>query len=176
MMVRAVFDGILNLFGVLAALTIIFMMLAVTYEVVMRYFLNRPTIWVIEVVEWSMVWITFLGAAWVLRTGGHVKMDIVLNRLSPRAQVLLNVVTSIIGALICLTLFWYSSQLTWDHFLRGVLESRMLAVPKAPLLVIIPVGSFLLFIQFLRRAYGYLSRWKALRDKEQMPLAENPQP
>jgi len=33
--------------------------------------------------------------------------------------------------------------------------------------IIIPIGSFLLFIQFLRRAYGYFTGWRAIPDKEQ---------
>ena len=169
---RASFDGILNLCSVLVALVLVFMMLAVAYEVVMRYFFVQPTLWVLEIVEWSLVWIAFLSAAWVLRAEGHVKMDIILERLNPRVQTIINVITSILGALVCLTLVWYSSQVTWDHFVRGVLEPRFLPVPKAPLLIIIPIGTFLLLIQFLRRAFNFLGAWREPRLEEEKVVKE----
>ena len=162
---RSFFDAILNLGGVLTALIIIFIMIAVVYEVVMRYFLDRPTLWVLEVVEWCLVWMTFLCAAWVLKEEGHVKMDILVTRLNPRAQALLGVITSIISALVCLTFVWYGTQVVWDHFARGVVEAKMLRAPKAPLIVVIPAGFFLLFIQFLRRSHGLLVKWRALQEK-----------
>lgn len=158
---RSFFDVILDLGGGLAALIIIFMMLAVIYEVVMRYFLDHPTMWVLEVVEWCLVWMTFLCAAWVLREEAHVKMDIFVTRLNPKAQALFSVITSIVGALICLTFVWYGAQVVWDHFARGVVEAKMLRAPKAPLMVIIPAGFFLLFIQFLRRSCSLLRKWRA---------------
>jgi TRAP-type C4-dicarboxylate transport system permease small subunit len=160
---RSFFDLILDLGSGLAALIIIFMMLAVIYEVVMRYFLNHPTLWVLEVVEWCLVWMTFLCAAWVLREEAHVKMDIFVTRLNPKTQILFSFITSIVGALICLTFVWYGTQVVWDHFVRGVVEAKMLRAPKAPLMVIIPAGFFLLFIQFIRRSFSFLRKWRTSR-------------
>jgi TRAP-type C4-dicarboxylate transport system permease small subunit len=148
------------------------MMLAVVYEVVMRYFLGRPTIWVVELSEYSLLFITFLGATWVLRREGHVKLDLVLGRLNPRTQVLLNIITSVLSAAICLALLWYSAEVTWDHFQSGWIRPKVLNIPSAYILVIIPVGSLLLFIQFLRRSYEYLRSWRGLRDKEQRNVVE----
>lgn len=159
---RPFFDVLLDLCGGAAAIIIFFTMLAVIYEVVMRYFMDRPTFWVLEVVEWCLVWMTFLSAAWVLKEDGHVTMDIVVAGLNPKAKFILGVITSTIGALICLALAWYGALLVRDHFIRGVVEAKVLKAPKAPLLAIIPVGFFLLFIQFLRRIYNLLRKWGSL--------------
>ena len=145
------FDAILNVGGGAAAVVILFTMAAVIYEVAMRYFLKRPTTWVLEVVEWCQVWMTFLSAAWILKEERHVTIDIVSSGLKPRAQVSLAIVTSSLGALICLTMVWFGGQVVWDHFARGVVEASVLKAPKAPLLVVIPAGFLLMFIQFLRK-------------------------
>jgi len=149
-------DFVMDFGGGAAAVVIVFTMAAVIFEVFMRYFLKRPTAWVLEVVEWCQVWMTFLSAAWVLKQEGHVTMDIVPARLNPKAQTLLGIVTSSLGALICLTMVWFGGQVVWDHFARGVVEASVLKAPKAPLLVVIPAGFLLLFVQFIRKIRGML--------------------
>ncbi len=158
--VASVFDGITNFLALLAAVLLILIMLSVTYDVVMRYFLGRPQIWVVEIAEYALLYITFLGAAWLLKKDGHVRMDLLLSRLNPEAQAILNTITSIIGVAACLTLTWYSTQVTWTYFQEGRYMNTALFFPIAPILLVIPVGSFLLFIQFLRMNYGYLGSWR----------------
>ena len=102
--ITRIFERTNNLLAFIAGVIIIFTMAAVTYEVIMRYFLNRPTLWVVEVSGYSLLFITFLGAAWVLRRGGHVRIDLLTNRLKPRNQIRLNIITSIMAAIICLVI------------------------------------------------------------------------
>ena len=153
----AIFDCIVNIAALLAAAVLVFIVLSVCLGVVMRYFLGQALIWVPEVNSYTLVPVTFLSATWLLKGEGHVKMDIVVDHFSPRNQTIIDVVTSIIGAIMCLVITWYGAQTTWDHFLRGVYDYRsVLRIPLAYALVIVLVSSFLLFIQFLRRALGYL--------------------
>ncbi len=157
---KSVFDVLLDVLGVLSGVIIICIMCLVLYEVLMRYFLNRPTLWVLEIVEWALVWMTFLSAAYVLKEERHVSMDIVVARLSPRTQAMVGVCTSIMGALICLVLAWYGAQIVHDHIVRGVLEAKMMRAPKGPLMSVIPAGFFLMTVQFLRRTVTCFKRWK----------------
>ncbi len=158
---KSVFDGTINVLAVLGAIIIVFVFVTVSLEVVLRYFLHNPMNWVVQTAQYSLIFITFLGAAWVLRLDKHVTMEIVLNRLQPRNQNLLRAITSIAGALICLVLVIYGIQVTLDLFQRGIYDPQVLDVPMAPLVAVIPLGSFMLFLQFLRRGYGYLERWRA---------------
>ena len=165
--VNAAFDRIIDLAAILGAVLVFLIMLSVALDVVMRYFLGRPMIWVLQMTEIGLLYITFLGAAWVLRKEGHVKMDLLLTRLSPRRQAVLNFFTSILGAVICLVIVWYGAQTTWDHFQRSWILEGAIDLPLAPFLAIIPIGVSLLFIQFLRRSYGSWQSWKASIKKEQ---------
>ncbi|MFH1651754.1 MAG: TRAP transporter small permease [Chloroflexota bacterium] len=155
---NTLFDNLLNFFIVLSIITLIFSTLSVCAEVVMRYFLNRPIIWVVEVSEWILLFITFLGAAWVLKKEGHIAMDLLTVRLHPRASALLNSVTSLICAVTCLILTWYGAATTLDTFERGVLTYSRMELPIYPITAVIALGSLLLFIQFMRRSYGYLEK------------------
>jgi len=158
--VNAIFDRVLGgLFYMVCVLTA-FLWAIVCLEVFMRYFLNRPQMWVLETSGYIMLHMIILGAAWLLKEEGHVRMELVLSRLNPRSQLLLNVATSILGVALCLVLVWYGTQSTWFHYEKGILAISAMRPLKWPFLVVIPFGSFLLFIQFVRRTHGY---WGKLR-------------
>ena len=151
-----IFDKITRFTFILGYIFIAYMMLSVALEVVTRYFLNRSQGWIIETVEYSLVWIPFLGAAWILRKDEHVKMDFFKNWVSPRTWAVINVVTSILGAISFFIITWYGTQVTISLFESGELMTTLLKPLKAPLYIIVPIGSLLLFIQFLRRIFGYI--------------------
>ncbi len=158
--VGIVFDRVLGLLALLAAIIFVFIMLAVSGDVVMRYVVHRGTIWVVEISEYCLLWITFLATAWLLREEGHVRMDLVLSRLRSRHQALVNMITSALSIVVCSALVWYGAQVTWQHYQEGLYRYTQLSIPTAPILVIIPVGSFLLTIQFMRRIRGLLLVWR----------------
>jgi len=163
----AFFDHLLDLLGALAGTFIVLMMLVVSTHVIGRYIFHRPIAWVIEFSEYALLYIVLLGSAWLLKSEGHVTVDILINRLTPKGQSLLNFVTSILGIMACLILVWYGSQTTWDLFQRGIMLQEVVMMPKFVILGVIPVGGFLLLIQFLRRAGKYLKSWRLLRNTEQ---------
>ncbi|OGP54235.1 MAG: hypothetical protein A2162_08815 [Deltaproteobacteria bacterium RBG_13_52_11b] len=158
-----IWDHCIDAIVVLASIFFWGQMLIVNIEVFSRYF-GRPTTWVAEISSILVLWIPFMIAAWVLRNEGHVKMDMLVERLSPRSQALLNFVSSLIGVMVMLvvaiaglmtTLYWIGNK-----------TPTMLMLPRSPIIGIIFVGSLLLAIQFLIRALGNLNRWRAGRAKE----------
>lgn len=165
--ITATLDRIIELAALLAAILIVLTMLAINADVVWMHLFGGSIIWVLEIATFCLLYITFLGAAWLLKREGHVKMDLVLARLKPRAQVTLNVITSIFGIIICLVLVWWGVKVTWEHFQEAYYIRSLINYPTWPLIAIIPVGSFLFFIQFLRRTYGYMREWAATLDKNQ---------
>ena len=148
-------DGIIDGMAVLAGLLVVFMMFAICYEVVLRYFLFSPLTWVTEISEYILLYATFLGAPWVLKREGHVKVDIILARLSAKNRKIMNIVTSIIGVGVCLVLVWFGTQLALDLYQRGIPVIKSLSVPKFLLVGIIPLGGLFMAIQFIRRMVAY---------------------
>jgi len=154
------FDGIVDSLAVFAASLCVLLMLGVSMNVVLRYFFNKPLLGTETVSEFFLLWLTFLGAAWVLRRGKHVRIDILVNRLNPKTQTVINLILSIIGAVIFFFIVWYGAIACWDYIQRGVWLPVILRPLKGIAWSAIPIGSFILAIQFLRNAYGYLrSLW-----------------
>lgn len=148
---EAIFDAIINALAVFAGVLLILAMLIVCLDVVMRYFLGQPIAWAQEMIEYALLFLTFTGAAWLLKEEGHVKVDILINRISFEKRKILDVIVQILGIFLCTVLTYFGVKLAWDHFARGVYNPTLLEFPKGPLLAIIPIGTFLLLIQFIRK-------------------------
>ncbi|MFC1938339.1 TRAP transporter small permease [Chloroflexota bacterium] len=161
-----VFDKGIGVLWFSGCVLLALLMLAITYDVMVRYFFKHVTMWVFELSEISILYMTFLGTAYLLKEEAHVKMDMVLNRLNPRTQALINLITSIPVAIVCLIVSWYGIEVTWDYYQQGNYSLGLLRLPLWPIIVIVPVGFLLLSIQFLRRIYGNLGKWRALRNSD----------
>jgi C4-dicarboxylate transporter DctQ subunit len=153
---------LIKLGALIAGILLLFLMVSVTVEVAFRYFLGRPTSWVMEICGYILLFIPFLVAAWVLRRDGHVRMDLVLSIMSPKARSFVNAITSFISALICLVLTWYGIKVTIYFSKLGYKTPTVLMLPKSMIIAIIFVGSFLLAIQFLIDTYNHFRAWREL--------------
>jgi len=159
-----IFDRMLTHLSILAGFLLVFATFSVTAEVIARYFLNSPIVWVVEISEYILLYVTFLAAAWVLKNEGHVKMDLILSRLNPKTQHLTNTITSVVGVIVCSIIGWHGVRVTWRLFQTDYFTPTILELPKFIIIVIIAIGSFLLVIQFLRRAYGNLKAYSTSPD------------
>ncbi|MDB4444524.1 TRAP transporter small permease [bacterium] len=158
-------DRLLDCLFVLAGVLLVVATFSVCWGIFSRYVLSRPLGWLVEVNEYILLCIAFLVSAWVLRQEGHVKMDVVLSLLNPRMQLVVNIVTSIVSAVVCLIFTWFSLKVTWELFQKKTLTPTVLEVPKFFLTSVIFFGSFLLVIQFIRRTRGFLQSWRGQKDQ-----------
>lgn len=93
--VRAFVRGIDTLsavIGKVVAIAVVFLVLVMSYEVVMRYLFNRPTLWAYDISYFLTSMVVILGAAYTLQLKGHVSVDIFYERFPPRLQAFLDVV------------------------------------------------------------------------------------
>jgi TRAP-type C4-dicarboxylate transport system permease small subunit len=94
-----------------------------------------------------------------------VGIDFLVIRLKPRVGIIINTFNSILCAVICGIVGWYGMGVVWGQFQRGLVSPTLLGLPLGPLYIIIPIAFFLLFIQFLRRAVGFMSEWRSIKAK-----------
>ncbi|MFC2013897.1 TRAP transporter small permease [Chloroflexota bacterium] len=151
-----IFDRVLDTLAFVAAILIIFIMLAISANVVLRK-IGQPQLWLVESPQYAMLYITFLVTAWLLKRDKHVKVELLASRLNSRNQALLGLFACTIGIIVSLVLVVFGSQVTLDYFQQHIFRPTELHWQMYPLLAIIPIGSLLLLFQFLRRAYGYMS-------------------
>jgi len=147
---RGIIDHVIIFLAVIAGGLLAIMALIVSYNVLMRYFIGKPPVWAIETTEYILVFSTFLATAWVLKHDGHVKIDILVIRLSKKSQHVLNLVVSFLGIVACGLLVWHGAKATFSLYSRDVIMMKMMPWPKWVLVAPIPVGILLALIQFFR--------------------------
>lgn len=147
---KGIIDHVITFFAVISGGLLAIMALIVSYNVLMRYFIGKPPVWAIETTEYILVFSTFLATAWVLKNDGHVKIDILVVRLSKKTQYALNLVVSFLGIVACGLLMWHGAKATFSLYSRDVIMMKMMPWPKWVLVAPIPVGFLLTLIQFLR--------------------------
>src|SRR4030042_5186977 len=97
----------------LSAGAIVLSSLILTYEVVMRYLLQIPTIWEIESAIYLGVLATFMGAAYGLKDGAHIHIDFFVRALPPGAQRTLEKINSSLALLFCAYVAFKGWELFW---------------------------------------------------------------
>lgn len=111
--VLSLIDRITGSVGVIAAWLVVPLVLATAYEVFTRYALNAPTVWAFEIGYMMMGSHFLLGAAYTLREGSHVRVDLIDNFVSPKVTAGIRTAGYLFLLLPCL--LWLSWGL-WEYF------------------------------------------------------------
>lgn len=106
--------------GTISAVLFLLMLLNVFTDVVLRYVLNDVSI-AMQELEWHFFAAMFmLGVPYTLRTGGHVRVDLVYERLSAHKQSVIDIVGGLILLMpFCLLVGWYGIDFAHEAFLLG---------------------------------------------------------
>ena len=145
------FDFIIEFLAYLAGIIVFAISVIVTCTAVWRYLGFRPPAWTFQFTEYALLWFTFLGAAWLLREGGHIRIDTLISRLNPNRLRKVEIIDNLLGFIVAATVFWFGTIHSIDLYQRGVMEVKGVTVSKFPVFLIIPVGGLALCIQFARQ-------------------------
>jgi len=129
--------------GLLAGLATLAIVLLVSYDVGMRYFLNEPQVFVDELASFLELLVVFGGAAYTFRVGGHVRVDLLTAHLAPAARARLRLVTLALGIAFLGLVIWVTTQSAVTAFNYGRVSAVMLYPLWLPMLLI-PAGLVLM--------------------------------
>ena len=150
------FERFTAVLAAIAALMTLAMSFWVTYDVLARKFFDIGSPWSFDLSEYSLVWITFLGAPWVLLQDRHVRIALLIEAIPTWAQRTLGILVCIVAAFICGVLAWRTGVAAIEYFERNVYMPRIWRIPRIWPYCIIPIGSGLLTIAFVLRLGLYL--------------------
>ncbi len=131
-----------------AGLVLLFVTLSIFIDVVLRYFFDSPSIWVTEVSTYLFLYLIFLGTAYALQQGAHIRVTFLLDHLNEKLKRITNVLTSLFSMIFTAVLLWQSSRMTWSAFREHWTSPTMLNAPVAYIYVAMVIGSFLLLVTF----------------------------
>ena len=138
-----------TLCATLSGLILLFMTFSIFVDVFLRYFFNRPSIWVTEVSTYLFMYIIFLGTAYALQQDMHIKVTFIVDFFKVKTKRIISLLTSIFAMLFSLALLWQTSVMTWTAFKEDWISPTILSAPYAYIYVSMVFGTFLLFWTFL---------------------------
>lgn len=124
-------------------------LIAVTFVgIIMRYIFGSPFAWLEEITSFCFLWSVLLGACAAFRTGSHVSIEIIVDRLPKVSQRIMKVVIAVItGAL--LIYLTYQGVIYVGTVSAAKRMTGLVRIPYSLIYGIMPVTSFLMLINMI---------------------------
>ena len=146
--------------GFLSGLAVLVLMALAVVSVGGRNLFNAPLPGYVDWIQQFMPLIAFMGIAYAMRDGGHIRMDIVIGQARGRALWAAEFVTTLATLVLIVLLVWGS----YAHFDRSFDCTRPLcssdssidiALPLWPAKLLAPVAFTFLAIRLVLQLWGY---------------------
>lgn len=151
MLIRA-YDRLIDGLAMLSGLMIAGVCLLIVYDVIARNLGLQPPASTVALTEYALLYFTMAAAPWLVRTRGHIVVEILHSRLSLSSKRAVDRFILLICLLVSSTVCVLASLLMLEALARGEVEIRSLEMPRALLFAPITVGFGLMATEFLRLA------------------------
>lgn len=108
----------------------------------------RPFTWLEEVQSACLVWIVFGAAGAAFRTGSHVAIEMVVERLPVSVQKIFQILITLVVAVVIGFLFYQSLGFI-QMFLKSGRATSMLKIPYSLIYTICPISFILQIVSFI---------------------------
>jgi C4-dicarboxylate transporter DctQ subunit len=144
-----VIDKVTMVLAYTSGALVIVMMLSMVYDVVMRHIFNRPTIWADELSCFLLVGVSFLGAAYALKTDSHVRIETFVGLLPPRVKNFVETVTDVLSVAFLFIFAWQGGRLVFESFVYTRIAPTLLRTPLYLPQAFLAAGLSWFFVQML---------------------------
>jgi TRAP-type C4-dicarboxylate transport system permease small subunit len=151
----ALYLRLIELLAVVAGMLLAAMVVAIVLDVVVRNLGLQPPAHTLTVTEYGLLYVTMLGAPWLVREKGHVYIELLTAAVSPRTRFWLTRVVYALCVLTCAVIFWFSLDVTIAHYQRDVIDVRSFDMPRWLLTASMPLSFGLMAIEFGRYLVGF---------------------
>ena len=150
------FDKIVKYSGYLASALFISIGFIVSYEVIMRYLFNSPTIWVNEVSRFLQIWATYLALTYSFHKQDFIRITVVYDRLNETGKKILDFISFIFIIIFSCFVVYYGWLIAYDSLKVGRTSSTILDVPSFLTELAIPLCFAFLVIRVILEAIRYI--------------------
>ena len=143
-------------------LLVFYVMLVITMaiEVLRREIFAYSSIWGEEIVRYSFIYLAWIGAAAAVKERAHIRIDVVMHYLPPRAKALLYIFGDLVMfAVAIIALYWSFETVHVSAKFGSVTDG--LRVSKVWFLMAVPVGFTLMLWRLLQ---SFLRDIRSLKD------------
>ena len=140
--------------ALIAAMTLVWLMVSVVISVMMRNFGVQPFAWLFTSSEYGLLYMTMLGAPWLVREKGHVHIELVTAALPPALRRIVSRLVAGLCVAVSLILAWYGLELFLTNIERNDFDVRAYFYPRWLLTITFPVAFSFMAVEFARFVFG----------------------
>jgi len=145
-----VYDRLIQGLATLAGLIVAAVCLLIVFDVAARNLGMQPPASTVAITEYALLYITMMAAPYLVRTQGHIVVEILYQRLGSAARRILDRLVLSLCALISIVVALLAMILLIEAVSRGEIEVRSLDTPRWVLFAPLVVGFSLMGTEFLR--------------------------
>lgn len=131
------------------------MMLLVAVHVAGRYFLGRPVPGAVELIEFMMTFVVFLGFGYCAVQRGNVSVDLFVQGLPERVQAVVNAATCLLSIGVITLITWQGVVQAKSLFASGHV-SGVLNIPHYPFMLVLVAGYLVFDVVLIGHFFQYL--------------------
>lgn len=150
---------LLNLDLVLTGITFIVLVSITFAGVIMRYFVNNPLVWLEEVQLMCFVWIAFFGAGAAFRTGNHVAIEFIVDKLPESLKKIAEVLIYVVVLAVLGYFFMQGSNLV-KQMVRTGRTTNIFKIPYEIIYSAFPIGCILMIVNYTIMSFQTLFGYK----------------
>lgn len=144
-----IIDKVNDSIGKFLSFGLIVIMVIMAIEVVCRYVFDSPTTWAWPINGLLFAALLFLGGGYVLLHKGHVRLDILYERFSPRGQLIADIVTFPVFLIFLSIAVWQGWVMASSSVAMREAVAEYFHAPEYPTRVAFLVAAILLLLQGL---------------------------
>ena len=137
-----------------AGAMLVWLMVSVILSVLMRNLGMQPFAWLFTSSEYALLYMTMLGAPWLVREKGHVHIELVTAALPPTARRIISRLVAAACVAVSLILAWKGADLFLTNIARNDYDVRAYYFPRWILTISFPVAFGLMAVEFSRYVFG----------------------
>jgi TRAP-type mannitol/chloroaromatic compound transport system permease small subunit len=148
--------------GKAISLSMLYLVLTISYECFSRYLFNSPTVWVLESSYMTNGSAFMLGCAYALHKGAHVRTDMLWDKFSDRTKGMIDSLAALVLFLPTMAVLFYISI---DDFIHAVsIDERSSSGAWTPIIWplrgVVPLTAFMLFVQGISELLKSVWAWR----------------
>ena len=142
--------------GYLASALFIAIGFIISYEVIMRYLFNSPTIWVNEVSRFLQIWATYLALTYSFHKQDFIRITVIYDRLNDNGKKILDFISFIFILIFSSFVVYYGWLIAYDSLKVGRTSSTILDVPSFLTELAIPLCFAFLVLRVILEVITYI--------------------
>jgi len=153
-LVNRLYTSLLYGMAMVAGATLLWLMVSVIVSVLMRNAGLQPYAWLFTSAEYGLLYMTMLGAPWLVREKGHVHIELVTAILPQGLRQLVSRLVALLCLVVCLILAYKGFQLFLTNIERNDFDVRAYYYPRWLLTITFPLSFGFMVIEFGRFVFG----------------------